>query len=294
VCVRVCRLYRVYKFDTPFAGINRVERAYASTLHPSLLSLSLTPPSALSLCPYDSMTALHILVSAPALFGGCLLLRWINSLYVTRARKLKLVADVTSAQSALKAGLDGYLELDTPNHLDAWLKLRKVVLTPDPKHRVCGVLCALVVGCGSAPALTLFLCCPALCLVLSCAAVFWYGGVQQVLRFLVPMVLANISLLLTMIIRVVVLRTTFDEFNVLGFFDMVWRARLAWIWFAARRGRAQQVATAQLNPTHLVVPRVCVLGCRWCWTCIWCLSFCMWSSAISCSTITCAFWSEKN
>ncbi len=144
-------LFRIAKFGANFAGEAAGERA---------------------------ITALHIITAFPAVFGGCLLMRWINSLYITRARKLKLVGDVTSAQDALKAGLDGYLELDTPNHLDAWLKLRRVALTPDPQHR-------------------------------------------QVIGFLAPMVLANLGLLATMIIRTIFLKKTFDDFNVLGFFDMV-------------------------------------------------------------------------
>jgi len=126
------------------------------------------------------VTYLNIAICWPCVFVGCIYLREIAALYAAQAKALQKLADFTKPADARKAGLPCYLDLIEGNNIDAWLLVRKDILSDyaaDPTR-------------------------------------------SQMTALLGPVLILDFILLIAIFIRVVVLKRQFDIFSVLSVYDM--------------------------------------------------------------------------
>jgi len=125
------------------------------------------------------ITSLNIIICFPCIFIGCLYLREIAALYAAQGQALRRLASFTKPADALKAGLPCYIDLLEGNNLDAWLLIRKDILSDYAAHPKKSII------------VSLFL----------------------------PALLLDLALTITIFVRVIILKQSFDIFNVLSVFD---------------------------------------------------------------------------
>jgi len=126
------------------------------------------------------ITALNIVICFPCVFFGCLYLREIAALYAAQGKALQRLAFFTKPADALKANLPCYLDILEGNNLDAWLLIRRDILSDyasNPKK-------------------------------------------SKIVSLFLPALLLDLALTITIFVRVLIQKKEFDIFNVLSVFDM--------------------------------------------------------------------------